>query len=56
MAFVRNSIEISVVIAGWFLGGVVGLGTILFALGIGPSIAASLYMLEKFFGSFTQKN
>ena len=56
MAFVRNSIEISVVIAGWFLGGVVGLGTILFALGIGPSIAASLYMLERFFGGFTQKN
>ena len=56
MALVRNSIEISVVIAGWFLGGVVGLGTILFALGIGPAIAASLYMLERLFGGFTRKN
>lgn len=33
---VRTLIEITVVVAGWLLGGIVGLGTVLFALAIGP--------------------
>ncbi|WP_240312502.1 YczE/YyaS/YitT family protein [Janibacter anophelis] len=33
---VRTGIEIAVVVVGWFLGGVVGLGTVLYALAIGP--------------------
>ena len=33
--FVRNCIEITVLIAGYFLGGFVGVGTIIIALGIG---------------------
>src|SRR5690625_2296260 len=32
---VRTGIEVAVVIAGWLLGGVVGVGTVLFALTIG---------------------
>ncbi len=36
---VRLAIEGSVLIAGWLLGGTVGLGTLLFALLIGQSIA-----------------
>ena len=39
---VRVGIEVSVVILGWLLGGTVGLGTLLFALLIGPVVAISL--------------
>ena len=46
---VRASIEILVVIAGLSLGGTVGLGTVLFAIGIGPAISASLFALNHFF-------
>lgn len=50
IAWVRSGIEISVVIIGWYLGGTVGLGTMLFAFLIGPSVAASLYFLQVLFG------
>ena len=50
IAWVRSGIEISVVIIGWYLGGTVGLGTMLFAFLIGPSVAASLYGLQAMFG------
>lgn len=46
---VRASIEILVVIAGWSLGGTVGLGTVLFAIGIGPAVSASLFTLNHCF-------
>jgi uncharacterized membrane protein YczE len=49
IAWVRTSLELAVVTIGWSLGGSVGFGTILFALGIGPSIAASMYGLERAF-------
>ena len=32
----RTGIEVVVVVAGWLLGGVVGLGTLLYALAVGP--------------------
>ncbi|WP_394553297.1 YitT family protein [Agromyces sp. MMS24-JH15] len=32
----RTAVEVAVVLAGWLLGGVVGVGTVLFALTIGP--------------------
>jgi uncharacterized membrane protein YczE len=35
---VRNSMELTVLIIGFFLGGPVGLGTVAFALTIGPSV------------------
>lgn len=35
---VRTSIELSVVVTGWMLGGVVGVGTIAYALAIGPLV------------------
>lgn len=34
----RIGIEVTVLIAGWLLGGSVGIGTVLFALGVGPLI------------------
>ena len=51
IAWVRSAIELTVVAIGWSLGGVVGVGTLLFAFGIGPSVAASLYGLQWAFGS-----
>jgi uncharacterized membrane protein YczE len=50
IAGVRSAIEISAVLLGWLLGGVVGVGTMLYAFGIGPCVAASMYMLLKAFG------
>ncbi|MEN8041541.1 MAG: hypothetical protein ABFR95_08565, partial [Actinomycetota bacterium] len=38
----RAGVEISVLIIGWFLGGTVGIGTVLFAFGIGPLIGLLL--------------
>jgi len=47
IALVRGFIEIIVVIFGWLLGGVAGIGTLLFALGIGPAIALSLHVFRQ---------
>jgi uncharacterized membrane protein YczE len=35
---VRTSLEVTVLAAGWLLGGAVGLGTVLYALAIGPLV------------------
>ena len=51
IAWVRSAIEIGAVVLGWSLGGVVGIGTLLFAFGIGPSVAASMYGLQQAFGN-----
>ena len=44
---IRTIIEVSVVIVGWLMGGIVGLGTAIFAFGIGPSVALGLSMVCK---------
>ena len=49
IAAVRGTLEISVVSVGWYLGGTVGIGTILFAFGIGPCVALGLYLVDKLF-------
>ena len=49
IAGVRSFIEVSVVILGWSFGGVVGIGTLLFAFGIGPAVAASVFYLRFIF-------
>jgi uncharacterized membrane protein YczE len=49
IAVVRGTLEISVVSVGWYLGGTVGLGTLLFAFGIGPCVALGLYLIDKIF-------
>ena len=46
IAFIRSIIEICAVIFGWYLGGVVGIGTIVFALGVGPAVSAGLYTVS----------
>ena len=49
IALVRSAIEVIVVFFGWKLGGTVGLGTIIFALGIGPAVAVGIYFVSKNF-------
>lgn len=39
---VRTAIELGALAVGWLLGGTVGIGTIVFALGIGPLVQHSL--------------
>ncbi|MGB0161033.1 MAG: YczE/YyaS/YitT family protein [Candidatus Puniceispirillaceae bacterium] len=50
IAGVRSAIEIGAVALGWSLGGVVGIGTLLFAFGIGPAVAAAMYGLQRVLG------
>ena len=49
VAAVRAFLEISVVSIGWYLGGTVGVGTLLFAFGIGPCVALGLFLVDKIF-------
>ena len=44
---IRTIIELSAVISGWLLGGVVGIGTVLFVFGIGPCVGIGLTLVEK---------
>ena len=49
IAAVRAFLEITVVTIGWYLGGTVGVGTLLFAFGIGPAVALGLFLTGKLF-------
>ena len=49
IALVRALMEITVVSIGWYLGGTAGIGTLLFAFGVGPSVALGLYLVNKMF-------
>ena len=49
IALVRGTIEVTVVFFGWLLGGTAGIGTIIFALGIGPAVAIGIYFVSKSF-------
>mgnify|MGYP003979799163 FL=1 len=49
IALVRGTLEITVMSFGWYLGGTVGVGTLLFAFGIGPCVALGLFLVNKLF-------
>ena len=49
IALIRSTIEVIVVFFGWILGGTAGLGTIIFALGIGPAVAIGIFFVNKNF-------
>ena len=49
IALVRACLEISVVIVGWYLGGTIGVGTLIFAFGIGPCVALGLFLVNKLY-------
>ena len=44
---IRTILELSAVTSGWLLGGVVGIGTVLFVFGIGPCVGIGLTLVEK---------
>jgi len=46
VGMVRALIEASVLAAGWLLGGAAGVGTILFAFGIGPAVELAFRLLR----------
>ena len=43
----RTAIELSVLLVGWLMGGTVGLGTVVFALGIGPLVQLALRVFDR---------
>ncbi len=45
IAWVRTSIELTVLAIGWMLGGTVGFGTVLFAVGVGPALSIGLIVV-----------
>ena len=49
IAAVRAFLEITVMSTGWYLGGTVGVGTLLFAFGIGPAVALGLFIVGRSF-------
>ena len=49
IASVRAFLEISVVSIGWYLGGTVGVGTLMFAFGVGPAVAVGLFIVSRIF-------
>ena len=49
IAAVRAFLEITVVSIGWYLGGTVGIGTLLFAFGVGPAVALGLFVVGRIF-------
>ena len=49
IALIRTILEVSAVCVGFYLGGVVGIGTLLFAFGIGPTVSISIFIVMKYF-------
>lgn len=49
IAGVRTTLEIAAVAVGWSLGGTIGLGTVLFAFGIGPAVSLGLFVVGLIF-------
>jgi uncharacterized membrane protein YczE len=47
VAVVRASLEVCALAVGIVLGGTFGIGTVLFALGVGPAVEASFWLLER---------
>ncbi|MFD3461569.1 YitT family protein [Nocardia fluminea] len=50
---VRTGIEVSVLTTGWFLGGSVGIGTLVYAFGIGPLVQLLIPLLDGKLPGFT---
>jgi uncharacterized membrane protein YczE len=43
----RTALEVTALLVGFALGGIAGLGTLVFALGIGPSVEGSFWLLGR---------
>tara|TARA_B100000575_G_scaffold133670_1_gene106494 strand:+ start:1714 stop:2379 length:666 start_codon:yes stop_codon:yes gene_type:complete len=46
---IRTILEIAAVLIGFYLGGLIGLGTIIYAILVGPSVSLGLYIVGKLF-------
>ncbi len=49
LALIRTFLELSAVGIGFYLGGIVGIGTLLYAVGIGFSVSAGLFIVGKIY-------
>ena len=49
IALIRTLLELSAVGIGFYLGGVVGIGTIIYAIGIGFSVSFGLFFVKKLY-------
>ena len=47
LGVVRTAIELCALALGWSLGGAVGIGTAVFALGIGPALEGGMWVLQR---------
>ncbi|MFQ6330848.1 hypothetical protein ACLMAL_32605, partial [Nocardia sp. CWNU-33] len=50
--WVRTGIEVSVLAAGWVLGGSIGIATLVYAFGIGPLIQMMIPYVDRFLPGF----
>ena len=48
IANIRIGIEVTAVAIGWYLGGVVGVGTLIFAFGVGPCVTLGILFVRRF--------
>ncbi|GAC1562000.1 MAG: membrane protein [Ktedonobacteraceae bacterium] len=48
IAIVRALIECCALVVGFFLGGTVGIGTLIFAFGVGPCVEVGFYLIKRF--------
>ena len=48
VARVRTIIEVTMLFLGWLLGGTLGLGTLMFAFGVGPAVSMGLWLVNYF--------
>ena len=46
IALVRVLLEVTVISIGWFFGGTIGIGTVIFAFGVGPSLSLGLHCVS----------
>ena len=49
LAYVRNGLELTVVLVGWNIGGTAGIATLMFAIFIGPLAAVAMQFLKYIF-------
>ena len=49
---IRTSLEVTVLATGWLLGGSVGIGTVVYALGIGPLIQMFVPLVSRYLPGF----
>lgn len=54
VVYVRLTLEVAVLVAGWLLGGTVGVGTAFFAATVGFSIGASLNVMDRIVRRFAR--